>query len=62
VLLLGGDAINGSLAGSGSFYSNWVRSDSGASVGFFYIIPKTNKYKININIILGSITLPLGKR
>lgn len=49
-------------AGSGSFYSTWVRSDSNANVGFFYIIPKTNKYKININIILGSITLPLGKR
>lgn len=32
------------------------------NVGFFYIIPKTNEYKININIILGSITLPLGKR
>lgn len=37
-------------------------SDSNANVGFFYIIPKTNEYKININIILGSITLPLGKR
>lgn len=35
VLLLGGDANNGSRAGSGSFASGWVRSDSGANVGFF---------------------------
>lgn len=28
VLLLGGSAHNGSLAGSGRFDSNWVRSDS----------------------------------
>ena len=62
VLLLGGSATHGSKAGSGCFSSSWVRSDSCAFVGFFYIIPKTNEYKININIILGSITLPLGKR
>lgn len=35
MLLLGGDASNGSGAGSGGFHSTWVRSDSGASVGFF---------------------------
>lgn len=35
VLLLGGDAHNGSPAGSGSFYSLWVRSVSSAHVGFF---------------------------
>lgn len=35
VLLLGGDATNGSLAGSGCFGSYWVRSDSYAHVGFF---------------------------
>lgn len=35
VLLLGGSSLNGSGAGSGSFISDWVRSDSGASVGFF---------------------------
>jgi hypothetical protein len=35
VLLVGGRASNGSLAGSGGFYSAWVRSDSGATVGFF---------------------------
>lgn len=35
VLLFGGDATNGSWAGSGHFYSNWVRSVSGAYVGFF---------------------------
>lgn len=35
VLLLGGDADNGSRAGSGYFYSAWVRSDSTADVGFF---------------------------
>ena len=35
VLLLGGDATNGFVAGSGYFYSPWVRSDSGAYVGFF---------------------------
>lgn len=28
VLLLGGSADNSSKAGSGDFYSNWVRSDS----------------------------------
>lgn len=33
--LLGGGADNGSGAGSGGFNSHWVRSDSGASVGFF---------------------------
>ena len=33
VLLFGGCADNGSGAGSGGFYSNWVRSNS--SVGFF---------------------------
>lgn len=62
VLLLGGRANHGSEAGSGCFLSLWARSASYAYVGFFYIIPKTNKYKTNINIILGSITLPLGKR
>lgn len=35
VLLLGGRAHNGSAAGSGYFYSYWVRSDSAAYVGFF---------------------------
>lgn len=35
VLLLGGDANYGSGAGSGDFYSHWVRSDSSANVGFF---------------------------
>lgn len=35
VLLLGGRAHSGSGAGSGSFHSSWVRSDSYASVGFF---------------------------
>lgn len=35
VLLLGGGADRGSSAGSGGFYSNWVRSDSAAGVGFF---------------------------
>lgn len=35
VLLLGGDADDGSVAGSGEFASLWVRSDYAASVGFF---------------------------
>lgn len=35
VLLLGGNAINGSRAGSGYFDSPWVRSDFSADVGFF---------------------------
>lgn len=35
VLLLGGCAADGSAAGSGGFHSDWVRSDSGADVGFF---------------------------
>lgn len=35
VLLLGDGADNGFAAGSDGFYSTWVRSDSGASVGFF---------------------------
>lgn len=35
VLLLGGGANNGSAAGSGGFYSRWVRSVFAASVGFF---------------------------
>lgn len=35
VLLLGGGADNGSLAGSGGFTSRWIRSDSSAHVGFF---------------------------
>lgn len=35
VLLLDGGAHNGSWAGSGFFYSNWVRSASLADVGFF---------------------------
>lgn len=35
VLLLGGRATYGSWAGSGGFTSRWVRSDSGAGVGFF---------------------------
>lgn len=35
VLLLGGGANNGSGAGSGGFDSDWVRSYSGAFVGFF---------------------------
>lgn len=35
VLLFGGGAYFGSLAGSGGFNSYWVRSDSSALVGFF---------------------------
>lgn len=35
VLLFGGDACHGSGAGSGNFYSGWVRSASAAAVGFF---------------------------
>lgn len=35
VLLFGGGAHSGSGAGSGGFYSIWVRSDSSAHVGFF---------------------------
>nr|UWH99045.1 MAG: hypothetical protein [Bacteriophage sp.] len=35
MLLLGGSAHHGSRAGSGGFASAWVRSDSGATVGFF---------------------------
>lgn len=35
VLLLGGCANYDSLAGFGGFYPDWVRSDSGANVGFF---------------------------
>lgn len=35
VLLLGGGAHNGSVAGSGSFGSDWVRSIFPATVGFF---------------------------
>ena len=35
MLLLGGDATNGSWAGSGLFYSHWVRLVSGAFIGFF---------------------------
>lgn len=35
VLLLGGRAYGGSEAGSGHFYSDWVRSVSSAHVGFF---------------------------
>lgn len=35
VLLLGGSAHHGSSAGSGGFYSFWVRSDSDGNVGFF---------------------------
>ena len=35
VLLLGGDANDGSAAGSGDFDSGWVRSTSSALVGFF---------------------------
>lgn len=35
VLLIGGDAVPGSEAGSGYFASSWVRSDFGANVGFF---------------------------
>lgn len=35
VLLLGGGAHYGSSAGSGFFYSNWVRPSSLADVGFF---------------------------
>lgn len=34
MLLLGG-GTNGFYAGSGGFYSYWVRSDSSAHVGFF---------------------------
>lgn len=35
VLLLSGRALDGSGADSGIFGSHWVRSDSGADVGFF---------------------------
>lgn len=35
VLLVGGSANSRSRAGSGYFYSDWVRSDSRAPVGFF---------------------------
>nr|UWD61500.1 MAG: hypothetical protein [Bacteriophage sp.] len=35
MFLLGGDAFNGSSAGSGGLFSRWVRSDSIAHVGFF---------------------------
>jgi hypothetical protein len=35
VLLLGGDAHLGSAAGSGDFYSAWVRLASSAHAGFF---------------------------
>lgn len=35
VLLLGGSAFRGSGAGSGGFYSDWVRFGSLATVGFF---------------------------
>ena len=35
VLRLGGGATNGSSAGSDYFSSDWVRSDSAVSVGFF---------------------------
>nr|UVY27917.1 MAG: hypothetical protein [Bacteriophage sp.] len=35
VLLLGGHAYGGSQAGSGHFYSDWVRPISSAHVGFF---------------------------
>lgn len=35
VLLLGGSATSNSRAGSGDFHSNWVRSNSNATVGFF---------------------------
>lgn len=35
MLLLGGGASNGSVAGSGYFNSDWVRSGSGANVSFF---------------------------
>lgn len=35
VLLLGGHASDGSETGSGGFSSHCVRSDSGASIGFF---------------------------
>ncbi|UVM83280.1 MAG: hypothetical protein [Bacteriophage sp.] len=35
VLLVGGRAYHGSLAGSGSFHSDWVRSGSYDTVGFF---------------------------
>lgn len=35
VLLLGGRADDSSASGSGDFHSDWVRSASTASVGFF---------------------------
>lgn len=35
VLRVGGSAANDSGAGSGGFYSDWVRSDFLAFVGFF---------------------------
>jgi len=35
MLLVGGCATDGSVAGSGGFTSYWVRSFSGAHVGFF---------------------------
>lgn len=35
ILMVGGGATSGSAAGSGDFYSDWVRSVSAAHVGFF---------------------------
>lgn len=35
VLILGGCAFNGYMAGSDFFDSHWVRSDSSTGVGFF---------------------------
>lgn len=35
MLLLGGDATNGSQTGSGYFHSSWIKPDSYATAGFF---------------------------
>nr|UWI14986.1 MAG: hypothetical protein [Bacteriophage sp.] len=35
MLLFGSGATGGSIAGSGCFHSDWVRSDSNATAGFF---------------------------
>lgn len=35
MLLLGGRAYDGSVAGSGGFYSDWVRLGSASIIGFF---------------------------
>lgn len=56
MLLLGGCANYGSWAGSGCFYSSWVRSGSGAYYAdsrdktLFYSIHRLNHFPINFKI------------